>query len=136
MGSMSKRLAVLLLLIAALTNGLFGPLAHGHAVADAGGRDAPQIAAAADPNGEALHAACHGTEPADEDASPGGGHAGGKHPAKSGLLCSGSAACCAAVAVVELPIVEQRERVAPGFSLRPVLIGLTPPVGERPPSRL
>lgn len=136
MGKRAKPLAVLLLLAAALTNGLFGPLAHGHAKAALLESGDPQIAAAAEPNSEALHTSCHAAEPDGETAPHPRDHDGGKHPENSGLLCGGSAACCAAVAVVELPIIEHRDRVAPGFSARLVLIGLTPSVGERPPSRV
>jgi hypothetical protein len=128
MGRTFKRLAAMLLLIAALTNGVFGPLAHGHALAGATTVPDSQIAAST----HAEHAGCH-EQDTDDPAQP--GHPLGKHPGNSGLLCSGSTACCAAIAALDLPLVERGDRVEPAIPLRPVLVGLTPPVGERPPSR-
>lgn len=132
-GSMSrgfKHFAAVSLLVAALTNGLFGPLAHGHMAA--GAAQGHEQLTGAPANASASHAGCHAEEPDHEDV----GHSGAKHPGNSGMLCSGSAACCAAVAVLDLPMISHRERVAPRDYLRPALAGLTPPVGERPPSRV
>jgi hypothetical protein len=123
-----KRCAAVLLLVAALTNGLFGPMAHGHMVAGAAQGDEQRASASVDAS--MSHGSCHAEEPDDEGTAP----PGAKHPGNSGMLCSGSSACCAAVAVLELPTIHYRERVTPRDSLRPVLAGLSPPVGERPPS--
>lgn len=128
MGLRLKYAAAILLLVAALTNGLLGPLVHGHAITDTwpaghAGIATEQTAA------HAQHAGCHDAEPGDETPNAAG------HSGKAGLLCSGSFACCAAVAVLDLVVIENRDRVAPTVSLRPALVGLTPPVGERPPSR-
>jgi len=122
----------MLLLAAALTNGLFGPLTHGHALAGTPTAPDSQIAA----NTHAEHAGCHEQDANADDPAHPGHPPGGKHPGNSGLLCSGSAACCAAIAVLDLPLVERRDRVEPAIALRPALVGLTPPVGERPPSRV
>ena len=121
MGLRLKYAAAILLLVAALTNGLLGPLVHGHAITDAGIATEKTVA-------HAQHAGCHDAEPGDETPNA------ADHSGKAGLLCSGSFACCAAVAVLDLILVESRDRVAPTVSLRPALVGLTPPVGERPPS--
>jgi hypothetical protein len=125
-----KRWAAVLLLLAALTNGLFGPMAHGHMTA--GTAQGHERLADVPTGANASHTDCHAEEPNDDDP----GHSGVKHPGNAGMLCSGSAACCAAVAVLELPTVHHRERVAPRDYLRPALAGLSPPVGERPPSHV
>jgi len=124
-----RRFAALLLLIAAMTNGLLGPLAHGHAMA--GAVSAPDAAVEVQGKPD-VHAGCQATE--SEDAGRPAGHSGTELPGSLGLLCSGASACCAALATLDLPIGEDRERIEPVESLRPVLAGLSPPVGERPPS--
>jgi hypothetical protein len=128
MGRVFKLTAALLLLLASIVNGVFGPLAHGHILPPAG---ATEVAVTLEPApGTEQHAGCAGHE----DSQGPAGH-GPAAPGKNALMCSGATACCAAMAVVELPMVINRERVEPIVVPRPVLAGLTPPVGERPPSR-
>ena len=124
-----KRFFAVLLLVAAFNNGLFGPLAHSH-MAGAAPQN-PHESNDTLTGATAAHAGCHAEEPDDDGDQP-----RAKHPSTSGMLCSGSAACCAAVAVIELPIIPYRERVGPEDYLRPGLAGLSPPVGERPPSQV
>jgi hypothetical protein len=123
-----RRITAIFVLIAALSNGLLGPLAHGHGMTAAVQLPEAQVSAQVSPTS---HGGCHAHEAEDEDlpAKPGNGK-------NAGLLCSGSAACCAAVAVLDLPAINHRARVAPQDYLRPVLTGLSPPVGDRPPSHV
>lgn len=127
-----KRLATVLVLLAAVVNGLLGPMAHGHASANPGAQDVEITAVSA--NGEAAHADCAGHEDSQTPAQP-GGHSHGK-PGKAAMVCSGATACCAALTATELPSVVVHDRAQHIVSPRLFFIGLTPPVGERPPSHV
>ncbi len=135
MGKAIKRLAAVLILLAAVTNGLLGPMAHGHALAIPVAQEL-EIAATAVAAGEAVHADCAGHEDSSQAPSHPGGHSHGKAPGKAALVCSGATACCAALAVIEMLSVAVHERVQHIASPRLFFAGLTPPVGERPPSHV
>ena len=133
MGKGFKRLAAALVLLAAVVNGLLGPMAHGHAMPIPAAQELEVAAVAA--VDEAVHADCAGHE---EDQAPThpGGHSHGKMHGKAALVCSGATACCAALATIELPSVVSHDRVQHIVSPRLFFAGLTPPVGERPPSHV
>lgn len=125
-----RRLAVKLLILAALVNGLAGPWAHAHAMPGLPGHGEPAAAqlAAGDP---AEHMDCHGSECAPAPAHHPDDRSHGTAP--DGIMCSGALSCCGAVVLYELQLVMPDRRVEASSSLPPSRHGLTPPVGERPP---
>ncbi len=131
MGKAFKRIAAALVLLSALANGLLGPMAHGHALPVPATEIAAPIATAED----AVHEDCAGHEDSQVPSHP-GGHSHGKAPGKAALVCSGATACCAALAVIDLPLVVRHERVELVSAPRQLFVGLTPQVGERPPSHV
>jgi hypothetical protein len=131
MGAVVRRIAVTLLIIAALTNGLAGPWAHGHALVATSGTDEPVQTAATAMTDHAMHAGCTAASDDATPPSPHGKHSNGKGAGDA--LCSGALTCCGAIVLAELPVVMADRRVEGWASLPPAPAGLTPPVGERPP---
>lgn len=131
----------MLVLVAALTNGLTGPLAHGHLLMGTPGQHEngqhemgmPQGAAAAEPE----HAEdCDGTEEGSQASYQSGDHSHGKASGAVPLVCGAGGSCCASVAIAEVSFAVASIPIGQPVTLPSPLIGLAPPVGERPPLSL
>jgi hypothetical protein len=134
LSTLVKRVATVLVLVAALINGLTAPLAHGHVLMGPPAHGAPVDVAW--PSHSELDQAADDCEASHEDAQAShdpGDRSHGQVPGKMQLMCSGGSSCCAAVAMADLPVMVNAGRIGTFVGLPLSLIGLTPPVGERPP---
>lgn len=131
MVALVRRIAVTLLIVAALANGLAGPWAHGHALAATAGAEEPTQTAAAVLTDHAVHAGCAAESDDATQPLPHGQHS--NHKGAGDVMCSGALTCCGAIVLVEFPVVMGDRGIETWASLPPTPTGLTPPVGERPP---
>lgn len=126
---------MIVVLIAALVNGLTAPLAHGHVLVGPPAHGVPSDDTVQTLIDTELEQAdeCKGAHE-DSQATPDhGDRSHGKAPGKMQLICSGGGSCCAAVAIPDLPVMVNTGRIGTFVGLPLSLVGLTPPVGERPP---
>ncbi len=135
MNRLLKRIAAIFVLLTALANGLTAPLVHAHGPGSGPTREMPEAVSIAVAAVHDHAVECDGAAGDGEAVShhQPGDHPHGKASDQGHAVCGSGSACCASIVLVNFPVVTGATPLGHWTSLPLLLIGLSPPVGERPP---